>query len=137
MPFQVGLLVVQLIPSNRKTRKIRVLHSFILHCRILQMYMTEGKIEVNTHADITSIQSPTPSLVHRLWMSSPQLQTSQIPVAVVYALKVNNYKDIYFRGTREMEEIQNLQNDICYSLVIINFQYSKCQLPVIRKDHTI
>lgn len=70
-------------------------------------------------------------------MSSPQLQTSQIPVAVVYALKVSNYKDIYFRGTREMEEIQNLQNDICYSLVIINFQYSKCQLPVIRKDHTI
>lgn len=45
-------------------------------------------------------------------MNLSQLQTFQIPVAFVYALKVNNYKDTYFRGDREMQEIYNLKNDI-------------------------
>ena len=51
-------------------------------------------------------------------MNLSQFHTSQIPVPFVYALKVNNQKDIYSRGEMDIEKIHKLKNDIFVILLI-------------------
>lgn len=61
-------------------------------------------------------------------MNSSQLHMSQMPIAFVYDLRVNNYKDIYSRGETGIWGKQPQERHFYNSSDIITIQYSKFQL---------
>lgn len=83
---------------------------------------------MNTQVAITEVHSLVHCFLTNL-MNLSQFHTSQISVPFVYALKVNNYKDIYSRGEMGIEKTHNLKNEIFIILLILqtsntqNFSY--------------